>query len=245
MIADIGTVMWKEWRELLRQRESMRGGVLRLLIFTGVFGVFLPLQMGRDWVESPRMLMLWGWVPLFLVTSVVADSFAGERERHTLETLLASRLSDRAILFGKLSAALSYGFGLALLGVILGPVTVNLRHGHNGLLLYSPLIAVSIIGLMFLGAALAASAGVLVSLRAASVRQAQQTMSIAIMLLLFVPIYGIQALPENWKMAMTRVFMNANATQLIFIAMAVLVVIDAVLLVAAMARFKRSRLILD
>jgi len=33
-----------------------------------------------------------------------------ERERHTLETLLASRLSDRAILFGKNGAAIGYSF---------------------------------------------------------------------------------------------------------------------------------------
>jgi ABC-2 type transport system permease protein len=245
MMADVLTVMWKEWRELLRQRESMRGGIARILIFVGVFGVFLPLQMGREWVESPRLLMLWAWVPLFLVTSVVADSFAGERERHTLETLLASRLSDRSILFGKISAALSYGFGLALIGIVLGLVTVNLVHGKGELLLYSPMIAVSIIGLMFLGAGLAAGAGVLVSLRASSVRQAQQTMTIAIMLLLFVPIYSVQALPENWKMPIAKLFINANTTQLVFIAITVLVVIDILLFVAAMARFKRARLILD
>lgn len=244
-MADVLTVMWKEWRELLRQRESMRGGIMRILIFVGVFGVFLPLQMGREWVESPRLLMLWAWVPLFLVTSVVADSFAGERERHTLETLLASRLSDRSILFGKISAALSYGFGLALIGIVLGLVTVNLVHGKGELLLYSPMIAVSIIGLMFLGAGLAAGAGVLVSLRASSVRQAQQTMTIAIMLLLFVPIYSVQALPENWKMPIAKLFINANTTQLVFIAITVLVVIDILLFVAAMARFKRARLILD
>jgi len=245
MMADVLTVMWKEWRELLRQRESMRGGIMRILLFVGVFGVFLPLQMGREWVESPQLLMMWAWVPLFLVTTVVADSFAGERERHTLETLLASRLSDRSILFGKMGAALSYGFGLTSIGIVLGLVTVNLVHGKGELLLYSPTIAVSIIGLMFLGAGLAAGAGVLVSLRASSVRQAQQTMSIAIMLLLFVPIYGVQALPENWKMPIAKLFMNANATQLMFIAMAVLAVIDIGLLVAAMARFKRARLILD
>ena len=37
--------------------------------------------------------VMWMWFSLLLVINVVADSFAGERERHTLETLLASRLS--------------------------------------------------------------------------------------------------------------------------------------------------------
>jgi ABC-2 type transport system permease protein len=147
MIADVWTVIWKEWRELLRHREGMRGGVFRLWIFVGVFGIFLPLQMGREWVDSPKLLMLWAWVPLFLVPRGVADAFAGERERHTLETLLASRLSDRAILFGKLGAGLSYGFGLAMIGVVLGLVTVNVVHGKGELRLYSPVVAAGIVGL--------------------------------------------------------------------------------------------------
>lgn len=245
MIADVWTVIWKEWRELLRQRESMRSGILRLLIFVGVFGIFLPLQMGREWVDSPKLLMLWAWVPLFLVTSVVADAFAGERERHTLETLLASRLSDRAILFAKLGTALSYGFGLAMIGVVLGLVTVNVAYGRGELLLYSPIAAAGIVGLSLLGAGLAASAGVLISLRASSVRQAQQTMSIAIMLLLFVPIYGVQALPTEWKTRLVEIFVKLGAIQLALIVMASLALLDIILLVAAMARFKRARLILD
>jgi len=44
MIADVWTVMWKEWKELLVRRGSLRGGVLSLLIFVGVFGVFMPLS---------------------------------------------------------------------------------------------------------------------------------------------------------------------------------------------------------
>ena len=36
---------------------------------------------------------------------MIADGIPGERERHTLETLLASRLSDRSILLGKVMAA--------------------------------------------------------------------------------------------------------------------------------------------
>ena len=70
-----------------------------------VFGVFLPLQNGASWVTSPITMVYWAWMPLMLVTGVIADSFAGERERHTLETLLASRLPDRAILLGKVAAA--------------------------------------------------------------------------------------------------------------------------------------------
>ncbi|UCD40705.1 MAG: hypothetical protein JSV69_08835 [Chloroflexota bacterium] len=101
MINDILSIMWKEIRELILQRSGLRGGWIGLLILIAVFGVLFPLQSGPDWLVTPTTILMWAWVPFILVNSVVADSFAGERERHTLETLLASRLSDQAILIGK------------------------------------------------------------------------------------------------------------------------------------------------
>jgi len=245
MMADVWTVMWKEWKEIFLQRGSLRGGAWNLLLMIGVFGVFLPLQTGRAWVESPLGLIYWAWVPLFLVTTVVADSFAGERERHTLETLLASRLSDRAILLGKVGAAVGYGWGLTMVGMLVGLVTVNLAHGRGELLLYPAAVFVGIVLLSLLASGLVAAAGVLVSLRAATVRQAAQTMSIAIMLLLFVPVFGVQALPVEWKVRLAQAVMGADVEQIVLIAVAVLIVLDVGLLAAAMARFQRARLILD
>ncbi len=110
MLTDVWTVMRKELQEAFNFGD--RVGKFGLLFMILSFGILLPWQMGKSWVESPITLIYWSWVPLFLVNAVVADSFAGERERHTPETLLASRLADQAILFGKLLAALAYGVGL-------------------------------------------------------------------------------------------------------------------------------------
>ncbi len=107
MLTDILTILQKELKELLFQRGQGRNTSVRLLIFVGVFGVLLPLQNGSEGLQSPASLALWAWIPYLLVSGVTADTFAGERERHTLETLLASRLSDRAILFGKLAAVVT------------------------------------------------------------------------------------------------------------------------------------------
>jgi len=242
MMGDIWTVMWKEWKELLQGGGRGKWG---LLVFVGIFGVFLPLQIGRAWVESPATLIYWAWIPLFLVTGVIVDSFAGERERHTLETLLASRLSDWAILFGKVAAAMSYGWGLAMIGLVVGLVTINLAHRGSGLLLFPATVGLGIAGLSLLAAGLAAGVGVLVSLRASSVRQAQQALSIAIMLLLFVPVFGFQALPAEWKARLVQALANADTTRLVLAAVVVLVVADIGLLAAAMRRFRRGRLIAD
>jgi len=95
---------------------------------------------------------MWAWVPLFLVMGVIAYSFAGDRERHTLETLLASRLSNRAILLGKIAAAVGYALRVTLLSLAAGLVTVNVAHGRD-----SPATAGGILAVGFLGTLLAAA----------------------------------------------------------------------------------------
>lgn len=246
MIADILTLMWKEVKEMPYLRGGLRGGKMGLLIFIGVFGIFMPLQSGPEFVSSPIALIYWAWVPFLMVSSVIADSFAGERERHTLETLLASRLSDRAILFGKIAAAIVYGWGLTLGCILLGLVTVNIAHGKGHLLLYPVPIAIGIVVLPFLLSWLASGMGVLVSLRASTVRQAQQAFSIGF-LVLFIPLFLIPALPEDWKMRIAQAVMatNFNVNILLAIVTAIIALLDIGLVAAAMARFKRARLILD
>jgi len=250
MITDISTVMLKELKEWLFQRGNsgrgnFRGGWVGQLVFIGIFGIFLPFQIGPDWVNNPMALAYWSWVPLFMVSGVTADAFAGERERHTLETLLASRLSDRAILFGKIAAAVAYGWGLTIASLILGVLTVNVAFWPGHVLMYAPWLAGSGLALSLLAAGLSATAGVLISLRASSVRQAVQTMGIAIMVVLFVPIFGLRALPAETQARLMQTLGGANLSQIVWGAAAVLLTADAVLLLAAMARFRRARLILD
>lgn len=248
MIGDIWTIIWKEAKEILLQRGNLRGGWFGLLIFVGVFGIFMPLQSGPSWVESPIGLLYWSWVPFLLVSGVVADSFAGERERHTLETLLASRLSDRAILFGKLGAAIAYGWGFTLISVLIGLITINLVYSQGGLLMYPAPIGFGILALSFLIAALSAGLGVLVSLRAATVRQAQQIFSVAFFLL-FIPLFALPMLPEAWRaQAINWLMQNSGRITIgtvVLVVAGVLLLIDIALVMAAMARFQRARLIID
>jgi hypothetical protein len=67
----------------------------------------------------------------------------------------------------------------------------------------------------------------------------------AIMVLLFVPIYGLQALPLEWKARLFGAFAALDITRLVVIAVASLAVLNAGLLAAAMTRFRRAQLILQ
>src|SRR6476660_5544398 len=103
MNADFATVLWKEWKEILLERAAGGSG-LRPLIMVGLIGIFLPLRLGPLRYFAPQSVLGLIVVSLAGILAVVPDAFAGERERHTLETLLASRLPDRSILLGKLAA---------------------------------------------------------------------------------------------------------------------------------------------
>lgn len=245
MIGDVLTVAWKEWREFLLIRGSYRAGVLSLFLILGVFGVFLPLNFGPEMIQSPVLLIYWAWMPVMLVISLIADAFAGERERHTLETLLASRLSDRAILLGKIVAGISYGWGVAMVGVMLAVVTVNLAHRGGGLIVFTPGQAVTIVVGTLLTAAMAATGGVLASLRAATVRQAQQFLMLGMMALIFIPAFGSRLLPEPWRHAIAEFAGRSSMTTIVVILLAILVAVDLFLFALASARFQRHRLILD
>lgn len=244
MLTDIWTVMWKEWRELLFQRGSLRGILLSLLPSVLIFGIFLPAQVGRVWVESPASIILWGWLAMLSVTAIIADAFAGERERHTLETLLASPLSARAILFGKVGAAVSYAWVLTFIMLLVGMITVNVVDGR-GMLLYPLEIAVAggILGL--LTATLSASIGVLVSLRAATVKQAAQQLVFASIALTWLPLFGLSLLPTGVQESLVELAKTGSTTAIFLVSVFGLIALDLGLLGLAIARFKRSRLILD
>jgi len=248
MISDILSVMWKERKGLFRQRGSRVRAVLTMLIPAATVAIYLPWSIGRDWVDSPLSLLACFVVPMILVGTAIPDAIAGERERHTLPTLLASRLSDRAILFGKMATAIAYAWGATMVVLLLALVTVNVAHWDGGLLVYTPTVILSDIAFSFLVAAFMASLGVILSLRAATAQEAQQTLMAAVMLppmILGLVTFLLRALKPEWMRSFSDAVGDADYVQIILVIVAVLAVADLVLLRAAMARFQRARLILD
>jgi ABC-2 type transport system permease protein len=239
-MSDLWTMIWKEAKELIFHAGWAQ--LIRALIVIGAMGVALPWRAGLPWLElSLPVLLILLWVPFIYNISFIGDAVAGERERHTLETLLASRMPDRAILLGKVIVTVAYAWGLALVCLLLGPVVVNLSTGNGpgSWVFYHPLeLFLEAVALSLLVSLLTASAGVLISLHAATVRQAQQTLIIGTIVLIFGGLLAISVLPA-------ALFAAWSYSQLLLIAMAVLALLDAVLLGLALVSFQRSRLILS
>ena len=85
-----------------------------------------PLQVMVLYVAGYMWAPLFLIVPLMVAGGVAADSFAGERERRTLEALLHTPLTDLELFAGKVAAAWVMAMGVALAGFALYGVTVNL-----------------------------------------------------------------------------------------------------------------------
>lgn len=233
MIQDIRTVFWIEWRQIFPRSAGLRSGWSNLAAIVLILGVFLPLQFGPQLIQSPTSAALWIWFPLMLIIFNVADSFAGERERHTLETLLASRLPDRSILIGKIAAGVIYGWGLSMICMFLGLAAMNIVHWRGKFIFYSLGTSLAIFLLSFLIGCLASEAGVLVSLRASTVRQATQTLSIG-MMAIWLGFLGLSYLiPKAWKAGLLNQLRNIGISNFVILVIFILFLIDGFLFIMA------------
>ena len=80
--------------------------------------MFLTLAWGIGLVSSRQM-------PLMVSSVIAADSFAGEKERKTLEALLYTPTTDRELFTAKLLGAWTAAIAVAILSFIIYAVMVN------------------------------------------------------------------------------------------------------------------------
>jgi ABC-2 type transport system permease protein len=167
MIRDTITMARKEWLEILDQFIHFKRGGWSVIVVIIFLGIFVPLQLGPGWANLSLMFFYWPFLTASMTSTIVSDAVAGERERHTLETLLSTRLPDTSILLGKLLAAVAYGYAFALTNLLIGYITVKARYGPLAETMSASRFAALFV---LIGAASSciAGVGVSVSLRAAN-----------------------------------------------------------------------------
>jgi ABC-2 type transport system permease protein len=227
--------------------KGRRGQTILTLLSPLFLAIFFPWQIGVDWVEASMSVVLAGVVAFIVVGITIPDAFAGERERHTLPTLLASRLPDRAILLGKVAGSVALGWVITLAVLFISLVSVNLTHWQGRVLLFKPSLFAADLAVSFLVALMTAGLGVLFSMRSDTVQQAQQaTMSVLLLPAMFLQ-FGLLFVLQNdsAKAFLKRTVGALSFAQLMAIIVAMLVLICGALFALAMARFKRARLIVS
>src|SRR5215510_13146507 len=82
MVSDVGTVIWKEWKELIARSSRSRGETVKTI---AILAVILGITLWRAsfFLNNLGSLLVPSFVLVQLLGGLMADSFAGERERHT------------------------------------------------------------------------------------------------------------------------------------------------------------------
>lgn len=156
-------------------RDQMRDWriIAPILILTLIFPLLMNFTAGQavSFVQRygapvigdrliPFLLMVVGFFPISVSLVIALESFVGEKERHSLEPLLSSPLSDTELYIGKTVAAMLPPLFAAYLGiaVYLGGLALTIGWTADPVLLVQILVLTTIQALVMVAGAVVISA---------------------------------------------------------------------------------------
>jgi hypothetical protein len=181
----------------LPRRMGGRTGVLIYAFALLALGILLPWHLSFDFLDA-MVLLAYACLPALLVAPVVAESFAGDRER---EQIPATSEERRRSMYAKVAAGALYGWISALVALVLGIATVNLS--FTRWILPPALLAIDLVLMSLAVSVSAASIAAAVSVRARSAKHAKRTLRQGFLLLLVLVVYYSRFMPVEWKRRVT------------------------------------------
>lgn len=174
----------------------------------------------------PFLLMIVGFFPVSVSLVIALESFVGEKERHSIEPLLASPLSDWQLYLGKLLAAVLTPLMASYLGIAVYMVGVYRKLGWlpDSVLLSQILLLTSV------QAVLMVSGAVVISSQTTSVRAANLLASFII-------------IPMALLIQGESIVMFWGRYHILWWAIAGLVVVTSLLVRSGVAHFSREELL--
>jgi uncharacterized membrane protein SpoIIM required for sporulation/ABC-type transport system involved in multi-copper enzyme maturation permease subunit len=225
----------REIRDTLRDWRM----VIPILILTLLFPALMSFvaNMALSWVAKygaslvgdrlmPFLLMVVGFFPISFSLVIALETFVGEKERNSLEPLLATPLSDAQLYLGKTLAAMIPPLLAAYLGIAVYLIGLYFFEGW----LPSPELLMLILSLTTAEGVVMVSGAVVISSQTTSVRAANLLASFIIIPMAFL-MQG-EAIIMFW----------ANYSVLWFIVL-FLIVVDAVLVRMGIRMFNRESLL--
>lgn len=242
LIQDTATVAWKEWKDMLQVGGGRLRGPLPLFAGMAVAAAFLAHGIGAEYPGSWKAVFLAASTAGITTASVVSDSVAGERERHTLETLLATRLPDAAVVLGKLAGAVAHGLAVSAWVLLAGFVANRVAFGPPPAGTPYGRMAVAV-GFGALVALAVAGVGFLASMGSPTVRQAQQTVMISLMALMIAPFGLLRALDDVQRARLERWLAEGAGGHVPLLVAAGLALLGGAAVTGALGRFRRARVV--
>ncbi|NJN16730.1 MAG: ABC transporter permease subunit [Oscillochloris sp.] len=236
---------WRRPTIVIARREL--GEILsdwRMLVPLSVLVIGLPLAMvaGVDFAIGfvndglilgrlvPFAGLLMGFVPASFALILAIESFVGERERNTLESLLALPLNDRALYTGKLVAALSVPMLASLLAMTVFFTAIRLLYPTLYATAMTPLVLVQVTLMILVITLLMVAGAVVISTHTGSVRAATLLAS------------GV-LVPTSVVIQLQAILFIARRYDLLWFVLAGLAVIALALVRSGLASFNREEIL--
>lgn len=208
------------------EQYSLQLGVLRIIERGVSPQIAQPVRVAQRDVATPeaRRGMLLAFLPYLLILSsflggayLVIDVTAGERERQSLEPLLATPAARTAIMSGKILAAIA--FGMLSLVLILAAFKLSFTFAPGALRMVdlSLPVLLQLLGVLLPMVLIGTTLLTLISASVKSVKEAQSYMSL-LMLLPIVPTVVLMVNPiknELWQFAVPFLAQNQMILKLV------------------------------
>jgi ABC-2 type transport system permease protein len=205
--------------------ENMPAGMQATI--AGYDEIQTVIVLGLVYFLAPMYLIL----PLMVASVIAADSFAGEKERKTLEALLYTPTSDRELLVAKMLSAMVPAVTIAWVGFLLYSVTANVAAWSTMGRIFFPNLMWVVLAIWVAPAVAGLGLGitVLVSARAETFQEAYQLGGVVVLPILLLVVGQATGVLyfSSWMVLVLGLFFW---------------IVDAVLLTLGARRFRRSEL---
>ena len=164
-------------RDLIRQLEDFSLTLLGSL--EGLDDPQKVVVVGLVYMMAPLFLLL----PVMFASVLAADSFAGEKERRTIEALIYSPIADRDLLVAKILSAWLPAVTIGLVAFIIYALTANLAAWPVMGRVFLPtwMWVVLVLWVMPAAAAVSLGATVIVSARVSTFQEAYQLGAVVVL----------------------------------------------------------------
>src|SRR5271165_652779 len=166
-------------------RGFMAKQALLILGIVAIFGICLPWYKGLDFLD-PVIIAAYALLAVFFVAPASAEAFAGRNPTPRSEILRRS------------GTLLAYGWGIALMVLAAGLISVNFKmwHGHALMPKTSFLVAVLLLGLTLSAVVIAISA---ILARRMTARTIKGILRLAFLAILIAVGFGNRLLPDQTR----------------------------------------------
>jgi hypothetical protein len=200
---------------------------ITILLIVLVFGIFVPWYKGFAFLD-PLMISAYSCLAIIFVAPASAEAFG---------TLPPD--SSRSELLAKLFTIVAYGWGVCVVILGSGIITVNLVRWHGRLLLPGTPVLVSCLLFSFTGALAFGSAAALLA-RRTTPRSAKAILRLAFLLILLFLAFGNRFLPNSWRSTIDAELTTEGITSLALRASLFLAGASALLILGLLRKLSNS-----